>query len=527
MGGLVCDFVHDDREDAITQLSSRIVSPSPPSGSTLSRRQLHLLTGGLMVGLLLAELDQTVFATALPTIAGDLHGVGSMVWVTTAYVLAGTIAMPVCGKLGDLAGRRAVFLTALAVLVLGSVVGGLAPDMPWLIAGRAIQGLGGGGLLVLIQAIVADVIPARERAPYLATIGAVFALAAVLGPVLGGWLADGVGWRWALWLNVPLGLAAIGIAAALLRTLPVRPTPVRADVGGIATLSLTVTALVLVATWAGSRYAWTSPVTLGLLATALAAGGAFLLIEARTAEPLLPLTLFTERNFVIPALAGLVMAVAVFGTVNYLPTYLQMAAGLSPTASGLMLITLMTGIGLATVGAAQLVKRTGRYRGLPILGCAAVALALFGLSRLSVASGLPAVGGWLLLFGLGMGCALEILVLVVQNAVRPDQLGAATGGYNFLREVGVTLGTAIVGSLFTTGLTARLSQIRTDAVVDPSGLSPAALGQLPEPDQVVVMAAYHDSLVPIFGLVAPILVLSAIALVFVRPVPLATRVPSP
>ena len=227
-----------------------------------------------------------------------------------------------------------MFLTALAVLVLGSVVGGLAPDMPWLIAGRAIQGLGGGGLLVGVQAIVADVVPARERAPYLAAIGAVFAVAAVLGPVLGGWLADGIGWRWALWMNVPLGLAALATAAALLRTPPARSAPVRVDVGGIATLSVTVTALVLVATWAGSRFAWGSPVTLGLIGTALATGCAFVLIESRAAEPLLPLTLFAERNFYIPALAGLAMAVAVFGTVNYLPTYLQMAVGLQPDGRG-------------------------------------------------------------------------------------------------------------------------------------------------------------------------------------------------
>jgi EmrB/QacA subfamily drug resistance transporter len=281
--------------------------------SRQDKRKLALLFAGLMVGLLLSELDQTIFATALPTVVGELQGVDRMLWVTTAYALAGTVVMPVYGKLGDLIGRKSLFLAALAIFVLGSVIGGLSTDMTGLIVGRTVQGLGGGGLLILIQAIVADIIPARKRAPYMSVIGAVFALSAVLGPFLGGWFAEGIGWRWALWINVPLGGVAMLLAAVLLRVPGRRVDRVQVDVWGITTMSVAVTSLVLLSTWGGTHYAWTSPVILSIGAVAVLAALAFIAAEQRAAEPIIPLRLFRMRNFALATTAGLVMAVAMFG----------------------------------------------------------------------------------------------------------------------------------------------------------------------------------------------------------------------
>lgn len=457
---------------------------------------------GLMVGLFISELNETIFSTALPTVVSDLDGMGSMLWVTTAYILAATITMPIYGKLSDLIGRKQLFVAGLAIFMLGSVIGGLAAGMPVLIIGRAVQGLGSGGLLILVQAIIADVIPARERARYLSAMGAVFAASSVLGPVLGGWLTEMVSWRWAFWINLPLGAVAIGLAVAFLPTPDRRDDPVRLDVGGVVTLSTAVTALVLVAAWGGTTYAWTSPVIITLAAIAVLSALVFVGVEQRAVEPLIPLRLFRERNFTIPTLAALVMAVAMFGTIAYLPTYLQLVDGLSAGRSGLMMLTLVGGLGLATVGSAQFVTRTGSYRWLPLLSAVTVALALALLATMTPETGLALTGAYLFLLGAGIGCALQLLVLIVQNALPDDQTGTATAANNFFREIGVALGSALVGAAFTLRLTTLLGEGRPPA------------------------SAYNDALTPIFGYLVPLMLLSAVALVFVRPVPLATTVPA-
>ncbi len=467
------------------------------------RARIVPIFAGLMVGLFISELNETIFSTALPTVVSDLDGVGHMLWVTTAYVLAATITMPVYGKLSDLIGRKQLYVVGLAIFMVGSVVGGLAPNMPVLVLGRIVQGLGSGGLLILVQAIIADVIPARERARYLSAMGGVFAASAILGPVLGGWLTEMVSWRWAFWINLPLGAVAIGLAVAFLPTPPPRKDPVRLDVWGVVTLSTAVTALVLVAAWGGTTYAWTSPVVIGLALVAVLSGLVFVGVEQRAVEPLIPLHLFRERNFTIPTLAALVMAVAMFGTIAYLPTYLQKVDGLSAGQSGLMMLTLVGGLGLTTVGSAQLVTRTGHYRWLPLLSAAAVAVALALLSTLTPQTGLVVTGGYLFLLGAGIGCALQLLVLIVQNALPADQTGTATAANNFFREIGVSIGSAVVGAAFTMRLTTLLADGRPPA------------------------EAYNDALTPIFGYLVPLMLVSAVALVFVRPVPLATTVPDP
>lgn len=487
----------------------------------LSRRRLYLLFAGLMVGLLLAELDQNIFATALPTIVGELGGVNHMLWVTTPYVVAGTVTMPIYGKLSDQVGRSSLFLIALGIFLIGSVVGGLAPTMGWLIVARTVQGLGGGGLLILVQAIVADVIPARERARYLSYVSAMFALAAVLGPLVGGWLTEGPGWRWAFWINLPLGGAAMATAVLFLRRPAREPARLSIDVWGITTMTVGVTALVLITSWGGTQFAWSSPVIGGLGLLALVSSVAFVLVERAVAEPIIPLHLFAERNFTVPTLAGLVTAVAMFGAVNYLPTYLQMVTGLSPVLSGLLLLALIAGLGLATVGSAQVVSRTGRYKELPITGCTLVAVALGLLSTLAVDSSLWLIGSYLLLLGLGIGCVLQILVVIVQNTAASAEVGTATAANNFFREIGVSLGTALVGTLFTFRLQAQLSE-RVTGGLDLNRLTPAGLEQLPEAVRESVVLSYHEALTPVFLALVPLMVLSALGLAFVRPVPLAT-----
>jgi EmrB/QacA subfamily drug resistance transporter len=484
-----------------------------------------LMVASLALGLLLGALDQFVFATALPTMVGELGGLSSLLWVNTAYILTGTVAMPAYGVLGDRLGRRTVFVAAMAIFLVGSVIGGLATSMPVLIAARAIQGLGGGGLLILVQAIVADVIAARERLPYLTAVDAVFAVAAVSGPVIGGWLTDTVGWRWAFWINLPVGLVAIVAALVLL---PASPRPVRRvrfDLGGALVLAAAVNLLVLLTAWAGTRLPWTSPLLVGLAVAAVVAVLVFLRIEARTADPVLPLDLLASRNVALAVSAGLLLGLAVFGTIGYLPSYLQLVQGLTPTRAGLMMLTLIAGLALATTAAARLVRRTGRYKALPVVGAAVVAAALLGLASLDPGDGLPEVGLYLFALGTGIGCAWEVLVLVVQNAVQPDQVGVATAANGFFRELGVLLGTALVGAVFA----ARLSGLLADRLpgagigIDPDSVTPERLGQLPPDLRDLLAGVYADALTPVFALLVPLVLAALVGLCLIRPDSLATR----
>ncbi len=486
-----------------------------PTAAAPTRARLRLLLVALGLALLLSELDQTVFATALPTVVGELDGVADMLWLNTAYVLAGTATMPLYGRLSDLFGRRPLLLVGLAVFIAGSVAGGLASDMGTLIAARTVQGLGAGGMIILVQAVVADVVPARDRAFYLSGVGAVFAAAAVLGPVLGGWLTEGPGWRWAFWVNLPLGGLALLAVVVLLREPPRTRDRLRPDVAGFALLTLALVAVVLLASWAGTTFAWRSPVVLVLAAVTAAATAAFIAVERRTAEPVLPLTLFADRTFTIAVLAGLAMAVAMFGTIGYLPTYLQMVTGLAPTAAGLAMLTLIGGIGVCTVGSARLVRRTGRYRTLTLLGSVLTAVALALLATLTPATPLPVTGLYLFGLGAGIGCAWEVLVVVVQNSSPPSLVGTATGANSFFREIGVCLGSALVGASFSS----RLAQGLPVAAAD---LTPERVRLLPPDLQAAVATAYNDALTPVFAGLVPVMVLAALALVAMREVPLGS-----
>ncbi|HAM45881.1 MAG TPA: MFS transporter, partial [Propionibacteriaceae bacterium] len=417
--------------------------------------------------------------------------------------------------------RKPLFIGALSLFVAGSIIGGLAPSMAWLITGRAVQGLGGGGLMILSQSIIADVAPVRERAKYMGAMGAVFGIAAVAGPVLGGWFTTGVGWRWAFWMNVPLGGLAIVLAVIYLR-LPRHNLPVKLDVWGIATMVLAVTSTILVVSWGGTTYAWASPVILGLAVVAVACGVGFVFAERRAAEPIIPLHVFANRNFVLSTAAGLVMGVAMFGTVSYLPTYLQMVTGVSATASGLMTLPMMAGIMVTALVTGQLASRTGRYKWMPIVGSALLIVALIFLSTLTVTTPVVLTMVYLFVFGTGLGFGQQILVLIVQNAFPDREVGTATAANNFFREIGASIGGAVVGALFS----GRLSQLLAERLpagageVSTQSLTPGLLAQLPDALRTVIVGAYNDALTPIFLLLVPLMAVSFVLLLFIKEDPL-------
>ncbi|WP_257234184.1 MDR family MFS transporter [Streptomyces sp. JV178] len=488
--------------------------------ATGTPRHFGLIFAGLMTAMLLASLDQTIVSTALPTIVGELHGVNHMAWVTTAYVLAATIAMPVYGRLGDLMGRKALFLGAIAVFVAGSATAGLAQDMTWLIIGRAVQGLGGGGLMITSQAIIADLVPPRQRAKYMAPMGAVFGLSSVAGPLLGGWFTDGIGWRWAFWINLPLGALALGVAAFALR-LPRRSAKVAVDYLGIALMAAAVTCTVLVADWGGTDYAWTDPLVLGLAAGAVVVWALFFLSQSRAAEPIIPLRLFRSRIFNVATLLGMVViGIGMFAVIGYMPTYLQMVYGTSATESGLLLIPMVVGIMGTVIPSGQLISRTGRYKIYPILGTAVVGVAVLLMSTLDTGTSIVVICGYLFLLGAGVGLIMQNLVLAVQNAFPASDVGTATSANNFFREIGATLGTAAVGAVFTHRLTdqldSRLSAADTKVLGSTDSLTPALVQALPDRVQDTVVLAYQQALTPVFRYLVPLFALGLV-LAFLLP----------
>jgi len=501
------------------------VFAAPPNRDTTGRRSILLIFAGLLVSMLLASLDQTILSTALPTIVGDLDGVDHMLWVTTAYMLAATIMMPIYGKLGDLIGRKGLFIGALSVFLVGSVIGGLATDMTWLIVARAVQGLGGGGLMILATAIIADVVPVQQRAKYMGVMGAVFGISSIVGPLLGGWFTDGIGWRWAFWVNIPLGILAIVLAAIFLK-LPKHDVKVRFDVWGTLTMALAVTAIVLIASWGGGEYAWDSPMIFGLIATATVFSGLFVLAEYKAAEPLIPLALFRSRNFVLATVAGLFIGIAMFGTIAYLPTYLQMVTGVGATESGLLMVAMVAGLMSTALLTGSLASTTGQYKWMPVASMIVLGIALSLMSTLTVTTSLWLLLSYLFLMGAGIGLGMQILVLIVQNSFPDSQVGTATASNNFFREIGASLGGAIVGALYTSRLTDLLTERMPQggAAGDMSSFTPAAVNALPDAIRDVIVGAYNDALTPVFAMLIPMVVAGLVTVLFIKETPLrATR----
>ncbi|MBX3067432.1 MAG: MFS transporter [Cryobacterium sp.] len=476
-------------------------SKSPRARSHESKRGLILLFIGLILAMLLASLSQTVLSAAMPTMVGELNGVDLMLWVMTAYILASTIMMPIYGKVGDLIGRKGLLIFAICAFMAGSVVGGLATDMNVLIVARVVQGIGGGGLMILSQAIIADVVPARERGKYMGIMGAVFAVSSVAGPLLGGWFTEGIGWRWTFWMNIPTGILALIAAISFLHLPKHQPVRPRIDVLGMALLAIATTCLVLVASWGGSTFDWDSLQIILLIAGTVVAGILFVVVELHTAEPIIPMALFRKRNFVLTTTAGLFTGVAMFGVLGYLPTYLQMTFGEDATTAGLLMIPMMGALLLTSVGTGWLVTRYGKYKWMPMVGSLLVALGLFLLSTMTPQTPLWVFCSFLAVMGMGLGCSMQILVLVVQNTFPIRMVGTATASNNYFRQIGATLGSAFVGSIFATRLFdllgTRLPPHGTIAGHAHS-LTPDAVRALPAPIRTIIDQAYNDAPTPLF-----------------------------
>lgn len=503
-------------------------SPSPLADEAHHSRNVRLLFITLVVVMLLASLSQMVLSSALPTLVGELGGVDHLSWVITAYLLAATVTMPVYGSLSDRLGRRPLLVVAIVLFTAGSLLGGLATDMTTLIIARAVQGLGGGGLMILSQAAVADVVPARDRGRYMGILGGVFAVSSVAGPLLGGWFTEGPGWRWTFWMNVPLGIIAAVAVLVLLRT-PARAARERRpiDVAGMVLLAIATSALVLIATWGGTVYDWVSLEIIGAAVVAVLASVAFVLVERRAPEPVIPLPLLRERTFVLSTVAGLLIAVAMFGTMGYLPTYFQMALGVSATAAGLMMVPLMASALVVSILSGWLVSRTGRYKAWPIVGAVLLAIGLALLSTTTADTSVLVIDSALVLIGAGIGTSMQLLTLIVQNAVPHAIVGTATAGQNFFRQVGGTLGAAVVGALFASRLTELLLDRLPsggDAAGGISSLTPAIVNGLPDALREIVVTAYTDALMPIYLVLAPLALLAIVALAFIPERPLATTI---
>ncbi|WP_240506293.1 MFS transporter [Thermoactinospora rubra] len=449
---------------------------------------------GLVIAMLMGALDQTVMTPALPAVAGDLGGLDQMPLVATAYLVAATAVMPLYGKLGDRFGRKPLMQAAIVIFVAGAVLCALATTMPQLVAFRAVQGAGGGGLMIGAQAVLGELVSPRERGRYLGLIGAAYVVAAVGGPVLGGLVVDGLGWRWIFAVYPPLGLAALVVLTRTLR-LPRPPAGPPVDYAGALTLALTVVGLVVGVTAApGGGPGW--------LALAAAAGLAWLATARRAADPVLPLRLFRDRAFAVPAATGFLIGFALFGTLTYLPAYLQIAQGATATGAGTVVTVLMAGVLVTTVGSGRLITRTGRYKAYPVAG---TALATAGMALLAATtvtdsvtdSTVPAMAA-LLLLGLGVGLVMQVMVLAAQNAVPYADLGAATSAVTLLRQVGASLGVAAAGALATW----RFTELYGGAVTE---LTPQAIARLPEDARQAVAAAFGQALPPVFAAMTPLL----------------------
>ena len=482
-----------------------------------SRRRL--IFGALLLVLFIASLDQTIVSTALPTIVGDLGGLQHLSWVVTAYLLASTVVGPLYGKLGDLYGRKRVLQVALVLFLVGSALCGLAQTMPQLIAFRAVQGLGGGGLIVVAMAVVGDLVAPRDRGRYQGLFGGVFGVSTVAGPLLGGFFVDNLSWRWIFYINLPLGAVALAVISSAFRSQQTTERH-RIDWLGTAVLAAGLSGVILYTSLGGTTYAWDAPGMLAAIVAGVVLLALFPFVESRAAEPILPLELFRNQTFRTTSAIGFIIGFALFGSVTFVPLYLQVVKGHSPTESGLLMTPMMLGMLVTGIASGLLISRYGRYRPFPIVGTALATVALYLLSRLGVSTPTREAALYLLILGLGLGLTMQVLVLAAQNAVDYRLLGVATSGSSLARQIGGSIGVSVFGAIFTNRLGHELAQRLPPGVHAPAHGSPAAVQHLPPVIHAAYIAAYAAALHPVF-LTAAAVMLGAFGLSWLlRDVPL-------
>jgi EmrB/QacA subfamily drug resistance transporter len=508
--------------------------PADPGEGTsyLNHDQIKLVMVGLMAGMFLAALDQSIVGTALPRIVSDLGGLDKLSWVITAYLLTSTATTPLWGKISDLYGRRIIFQTAIVIFLIGSALCGLSQNMEQLIIFRALQGIGGGGLFAIALATIGDIVPPRERGRYQGYFGAVFGVSSVAGPLLGGWFTDGPGWRWIFYINIPIGIAALVIISYALN-IPLHKREAKIDYLGAAVIVSAVTSLLLYLNWAGEQYGWTSPQSLWLVGVALILTVAFIFVELRAPEPIIPMPLFRIPTFTIGNSFNFMVGVAMFGAIVFLPLYLQAAKGMSPTESGLGMLPMVFGLFTMSLFSGRYITRTGKYRIFPILGSSIVIVALVLLSRIHADSSYWELAIFSWMFGSGIGMTMQTVVTAVQNVVPFKDMGAATSSTSFFRSLGGAIGTAIFGAILSSRLVMHLDKELATlpaGSVDPSKIdanSIESIHALTEPVKGMVLSAYSMAIDDIFLTAIPFMIVALIIALCLKEVPLRGRSAAP
>jgi EmrB/QacA subfamily drug resistance transporter len=496
------------------------------NGELLSHRQILIIYSGLMLGMLLAALDQTIVSTALPTIVGDLGGLNRLSWVVTAYLLASTITQPIYGKLGDLYGRKRLFQFAIVIFLAGSALCGISQNMDQLIGFRALQGLGAGGLMVGALSIIGDIVPPRERGRYQGYMGGVFAIASVIGRLIGGFLVDNLSWRWVFYVNLPVGALALAVVAVVLQRTTVRRSH-RIDYAGALTLAVAAGAITLALTWGGTQYSWSSPEVVAAFVVGFVGTVAFVIIERHAVEPLIPLRLFRNGIFNTASGMSFLVGTAMFGALVYLPLFFQVVHQVTATQSGLWLLPLIGGLLVASISSGRAISKLGRYRAFPIAGTLLIAVGMFLLSRIGVSTPYLFIAVGMAVLGVGLGLVMPVLVLAVQNAVDPSDLGTATSASTFFRSIGAVFGVAIFGSIFANRLAYWLprdlpasAHLSTRAAGQLLHSSPAKLKQLPPAIHTGLIDAFSSSLHTVFLWAIPFGIVAFLVSLLLREVPL-------